>query len=77
MEEVAARLERDTELKLRLVFGSSGNFYSQIQQGAPFHLYMSADEGFVLKLAEAGKTEDRGRLYAVGRSASLRPTDRL
>ncbi|WP_240202916.1 molybdate ABC transporter substrate-binding protein [Burkholderia sp. LMG 13014] len=73
IEEVAARFERDTGQKLRLVFGSSGNFYSQILQGAPFHLYMSADEDFVFKLADAGKTVDRGRLYAVGRIGVIVP----
>ena len=67
IEEVAARFEKETGQKIRLVFGSSGNFYSQIAQGAPFHLFMSADENFVFKLADAGKTEDRGKLYAQGR----------
>jgi len=67
LEEVAAQFEKDTGHRLRLVFGSSGNFYSQLLQGAPFHLFMSADEGFVFKLADAGKTEGRGKLYAFGR----------
>lgn len=67
IEEVAAQFEKATGQRLRLVFGSSGNFYSQILQGAPFHLFMSADEDFVFKLADAGKTLDRGRLYAYGR----------
>ena len=73
LEEVAARFERETGSKVRLVFGSSGNFYSQILQGAPFQMFMSADEGFVFKLAEAGKTADRGRLYALGRIVILVP----
>lgn len=67
LEELAAPFERESGHKLRLVFGSSGTFYAQIQQGAPFHLYLSADEEFVFKLAEAGKAADRGRLYARGR----------
>ncbi|SCU88806.1 Molybdate ABC transporter substrate-binding protein [Cupriavidus necator] len=73
IEEVAARFERDTGQKLKLVFGSSGNFYSQILQGAPFHLYMSADEDFVFRLSDAGKTVDRGRLYAIGRIGVIVP----
>jgi molybdate transport system substrate-binding protein len=74
LEEVAAQFERETGHKLRLVFGSSGNFYAQILQGAPFHLYLSADEDFVFKLADAGKTADRGRLYARGRIGLMVPT---
>jgi len=74
IEEVAVRFERDTGNKLRLVFGSSGNFKTQILQGAPFHLFMSADENFVYELASAGKTEDRGRAYAIGRIGIMVPT---
>ncbi|MFN4116012.1 MAG: molybdate ABC transporter substrate-binding protein, partial [Inhella sp.] len=73
VEEVAALFEQQGGGKLRLVFGSSGNFYAQILQGAPFHLYMSADEDFVFKLADAGKTEDRGSLYAIGRIGLMVP----
>ncbi|HVL09834.1 MAG TPA: molybdate ABC transporter substrate-binding protein [Burkholderiaceae bacterium] len=73
LEEVAEQFEKSTGQRLRLVFGSSGNFYSQILQGAPFHLFMSADEDFVFKLADAGKTVDRGRLYAHGRIGLMVP----
>lgn len=73
IEAVAARFKQDTGQSLRLVFGSSGNFKTQILQGAPFHLFMSADEHFVFELADAGKTEDRGRAYAVGRIGILVP----
>lgn len=73
LEEVAAQFQKDTGQTLRLVFGSSGQFYSQILQGAPFHLYMSADEDFVFKLADAGRTMDRGRLYAYGRIGVMVP----
>jgi len=73
LEAVATRFERETGHPLRLVFGSSGNFYSQILQGAPFHLFLSADEDFVFRLAAAGKTVDRGRLYAHGRIGIMVP----
>ncbi len=65
--EIAAQYEKDTGQRLRLVFGSSGNFFAQIQQGAPFQLFFSADETYVFKLADAGLTVDRGRQYALGR----------
>lgn len=73
LEELALAFERDTGHRIKLVFGSSGNFYSQMLQGAPFHLFMSADEEFVFKLADAGKTRDRGKLYAVGRIGIVVP----
>ena len=67
LEDIAARFRGTGARDVKLVFGSSGNFYRQILQGAPFELFLSADESFVFKLAEAGKTEDRGQLYATGR----------
>lgn len=67
MEEIAAQFRKTTKHGVKFSFGASGNFYRQILQGAPFEIFMSADEGFVLKLAAAGKTEDRGHLYASGR----------
>ncbi len=67
LEEIALAFEKQSGKKLRLIFGSSGNFYTQIMQGAPFHLFMSADEAYVNKLYAAGKTVDSGNIYALGR----------
>ena len=55
-------------------FGSSGNFALQIRQGAPFELYMSADEAYVLDLARDEFTIGEGVLYAIGRIAIFAPT---
>jgi molybdate transport system substrate-binding protein len=73
LEEIAFKFSDDTKREVKLVFGSSGNFYRQIEQGAPFQMFLSADEGFVFKLADAGKTVDRGDLYAVGRIGIIVP----
>lgn len=73
LEEVAVLFEKQAHQKVRLVFGSSGNFYSQILQGAPFQMFLSADEDLVFKLAGAGKTRDRGKLYALGRIVIMAP----
>lgn len=75
LDEVAAAFEQTTGHRLRLAYGSSGQFKTQILQGAPFHLFLSADEGFVHELADAGRTEDRGRVYAVGRIGIIVPPD--
>ncbi|MFN3425267.1 MAG: molybdate ABC transporter substrate-binding protein [Novosphingobium meiothermophilum] len=73
LTEVAAAFERETGRKVELVFGSSGNFHRQLQQGAPFEMFLSADEHYALDLASAGKAADEGRLYAVGRIALIAP----
>ena len=73
LEEIAARFKAETGQEVRLTFGSSGNFTSQLLQGAPFEIFLSADEGFVFQLADAGKTVDRGVLYAEGRIVLFAP----
>jgi molybdate transport system substrate-binding protein len=73
VEEIAARFNATTKREVKLVFGSSGNFYRQIAQGAPFQIFMSADESFVFKLADEGKTRDQGHLYATGRLVLFAP----
>jgi molybdate transport system substrate-binding protein len=67
-KELIAGYEKATGNHVRLSLGSSGNFFSQIQNGAPFDLYFSADIGYPKKLEEAGLTMP-GSLYryAVGR----------
>lgn len=67
-KELVAEYEKATGDYVKLSLGSSGNFYAQIQNGAPFDLYFSADIGYPRKLEEAGRTAP-GSLsrYAVGR----------
>jgi molybdate transport system substrate-binding protein len=73
MNELSAKFRGESGREIRVVYGSSGNFYTQIMQGAPFQMFMSADEDLVLKLAEAGKAIDRGMPYAVGRIVVFAP----
>jgi molybdate transport system substrate-binding protein len=73
LEEIAKEYQRTTGKQVKLTFGSSGNFLRQIQQGAPFDMFMSADEAFVDKLAEEGLAADKGTLYAVGRIVLFTP----
>ena len=54
-------------------FGSSGNLYRQIAQGAPFELFLSADEAQALKLVREGRTDGGGAVYGVGRLVLLVP----
>ena len=73
LAEVAGHFTRDTGHEVNLTFGSSGNFTTQIENGAPFQLFLSADENFVFKLADGGLTLDRGSLYAIGRIVLFAP----
>ncbi|MCC7328322.1 MAG: molybdate ABC transporter substrate-binding protein [Burkholderiales bacterium] len=67
LTEIAAAYKRDTGLDVKLAFGSSGNFRQQVAQGAPFEIFLSADEGYVAALAAEGHTVDGGVRYATGR----------
>jgi molybdate transport system substrate-binding protein len=62
MGELAPGFERATGHKVKLSTGSSGNFFVQIQNGAPFDLFFSADANYPRQLEAAGFTEP-GSLY--------------
>jgi len=67
LKELAARFEKKTGDKVTLSFGSSGNLSSQIQSGAPYDLFFSADERYPQMLAAAGLMDPASlRSYAVG-----------
>lgn len=73
LTEIADAYRRDTGNEVRIAFGSSGNFTQQIESGAPFELFLSADEAYVDRLAARGFTRDAGALYAIGRVALFVP----
>lgn len=53
--------------QVEVIFGSSGKFNTQIQQGAPYDMYFSADIGYPRKLKEDGFAASEVQPYAVGR----------
>src|SRR3954467_12495560 len=62
MKELAANYEKETGTVVKVTPGSSGNFFTQIQNGAPFDLFFAADIDYPKKLEAAGLGEP-GTLY--------------
>lgn len=74
LPEVAAAFEAQTRRGVKLVFGSSGALTQQILLGAPFEVFLSADEAYVRRLSAARRTLGPGVLYALGRIGLYVPT---
>jgi molybdate transport system substrate-binding protein len=66
MQDVASRYQKETGNAVRLVYGSSGNFFQQIQNGAPFDIFFSANLDYAKKLEAGGLTEP-GSYYQYAR----------
>jgi molybdate transport system substrate-binding protein len=71
--EIAEAYKAETGRDVTLSFGSTGNLATQIREGAPFQIYMAADESYVARLAAEGLTRDEGTLYALGRIVMIVP----
>lgn len=71
--EIAAAFTAETGQHVELSLGSTGNFATQFRNGAPFQIFMAADEQFVAQLYAEGLTRDAGDLYAEGRLVIMVP----
>ena len=73
LDEAAEAFAKAGGIRPRISYAASGNLVQQIRQGAPYGLFLSADEGHVAVLEQAGLTEGGGVIYAVGRLALAVP----
>lgn len=68
MQKIAQAFEQDTGHKLRVSVGSTGGFYAQIKNGAPFEVLLAADDDTPLKIEQEGLAVKGSRFtYATGR----------
>jgi len=68
LTDLASTYEKQSNVKINLTFGSSGNFFAQIQNGAPFDIFFSADSDYPRKLNEAGLVlPNSADSYAIGK----------
>ncbi|MDQ0654354.1 molybdate ABC transporter substrate-binding protein [Pseudomonas cedrina] len=67
IQAIAANFEKATGHKLVAAYGATGQFYTQIKNGAPFQVFLSADDTTPQKLEAEGETVKGSRFtYAVG-----------
>jgi molybdate transport system substrate-binding protein len=76
MQEVGGRFQKETGKTVKLIYGSSGNFAQQLQNGAPFDIFFSANLDYPKQLEAAGLTEP-GTFYqyAIGKIVVWVPND--
>ena len=68
MKAIAARFEQETGHKVRSTVGSTGKFYAQIKNGAPFEILLAADDDIPIRLAQEGAAVAGSRFtYAIGK----------
>ena len=78
LKEIAVEFQRDTGYQLAITPGATGKFYAQISNGAPFDVFLSADDETPRKLAQEGKAIAASQFtYATGRLALWSPSPDL
>ena len=69
---------QNPDITVKVTYGSSGNFFEQIKNGAPFDLFFSADIDYPRQLQKDNKTESDIHVYGIGQlvlwSMTLDPT---
>jgi len=78
LKDIAVEFQKDTGHQLAITPGATGKFYAQISNGAPFDVFLSADDETPRKLAQEGKAIAASQFtYAIGRLALWSPSPDL
>jgi molybdate transport system substrate-binding protein len=73
LDEIATLFEKTDGSKIKISYGATGNLVRQIEEGAPFELFLAADEASVARLEKNGKTEGATAALVDGRLAVVAP----
>ena len=67
MPKLSAAFAKQTGVQLKVSLGSSGNFFAEIRNGAPFDVFLSADRSYPETLEQTGKADETTAIYARGK----------
>lgn len=73
LDEIAKAFNADTGKSVSLSYGATGNLVRQVEEGAPFQIFLAADEASVERLKKNGKTEGDSAVLVEGRLAIAAP----
>ena len=73
LDEIANAFSKDTGSQVNISYGSSGNLVTQIKHGAPFELFLSADDQYIQQLQSLGLINSKVVEYAIGKLALAVP----
>lgn len=73
LEAIVAQYRAQTGQGVRISYGATGSILRQIREGAPFEVFLAADEASVQSLVVDGLTQGPGTVYAQGRLALVVP----
>jgi molybdate transport system substrate-binding protein len=66
MKDIQAEFEKESGKEIQIVVGSSGKLTTQIREGAPFDVFVSADTKYPQEIFENGGSKEKPKVYALG-----------
>ncbi len=75
LENIVDQFQQETGHKVKVSYASSSTLTHQIMQGAPFEIFLSADESYVKRLQEKNVTKNDGKIYAYGQLTIFIPNE--